>query len=391
MMRLMLGMTQCVLLAALSLTAVGIQAGLTEGISAYDKGHYANALQDLKPEAESGNTVAQYYMGLMFEEAKGLTADAVQARQWYERAARSGHAAAQFRLGRIHADGKGVVADGNKASHWYLQAAGQGNLDAQYSLGVMFKQGKGVPVDVVQAYLWFTRAAAQGLGNAAVQRDYLASRLTPEQKAEADVLLNEARASKESEQRKLEQERLRQAELAAQQKARAAAERKAQQEAARKKAEEAAAQAARDAAEKEAKQKAQQAAIEKAAQEKTRAEQAAKAAASAKQAQAVAQKAQAAKAANNLLEDMFREQFAADANEKAERLRKFNSSESITEAKLLSIVEFKATEDKEGITTVFVKYKMQKLLKGEGEPVTKVTSKWFRARRADEGYELFQD
>jgi hypothetical protein len=70
--------------------------------------------------------------------------------------------------------------------------AEQGDADAQFYLGVMYTNGRGVPQDDVQAYMWFNLSAALGQGEDAVKaRDRVASRLTPDQRAEAQRLARE--------------------------------------------------------------------------------------------------------------------------------------------------------------------------------------------------------
>ena len=76
-------------------------------------------------------------------------------------AAEQGFATAQFRLGQMYADGKGVPKDVVEAARWLRLAAEQGNADAQFKLGLMYALGKGVPKDYVQAYVWMNIGAAQ--------------------------------------------------------------------------------------------------------------------------------------------------------------------------------------------------------------------------------------
>jgi len=70
--------------------------------------------------------------------------------------------------------------------------------EAQYNLGVMYKNGPGLPQDYVQAHMWFNLAASQfpawekdKRGDAVKARDYLASKMTPAQIAEAQKLARE--------------------------------------------------------------------------------------------------------------------------------------------------------------------------------------------------------
>lgn len=79
-----------------------------------------------------------------------------------QKQAESGDANAQFGLGWMYANGKGVPKDAAKAVEWYQKAAAQGIAAAQYSLGSLYAVGEGVPKDWVLAYAWANLAAAQG-------------------------------------------------------------------------------------------------------------------------------------------------------------------------------------------------------------------------------------
>lgn len=368
----------------LLLAASPLFASLTEGTQAYERGQFANALQFLLPLANDGEPVAQYHLGLMYDEGKGVRADPLQARQWYERAARVGYAEAQFRLGRLHADGKGGAADGVQAARWYLLAAGQGHLDAQYSLGTMFKLGRGVPEDPVQAYLWFNRAAEQGLGNAQVQRDFLLAQLSPAQLEEASEVLAGLERDRLEAEREAEQERQRRAREAAERQAAL----QARQEAAQRAREEAARQAAEDAARQESERQArQQAAAEQARAEAERRNREA----AEEQARIAAREAAAADSEREQLQAMFVAGFERDAESAAERLRNFHAGETITPSQLLSLEELNLTEMDDGSSLVYVRYVMQRLQRGEGEPLVREASKWFKVRRGESGFELIDE
>ena len=369
-------------IALLMLLVAGpLHATLAEGIQAYERGQFANALQFLLPLANEGDAVAQHHLGLMYEEGKGVRSDPVQARQWFERAAKVGYAEAQFRLGRLHADGKGVTADGVQAARWYLLAAGQGHLDAQYSLGTMFKLGRGVPADPVQAYLWFDRAAEQGLGNARVQRDFLSEQLSPAQLEEAKAVLGDVERARVDAERAAEQERLRRVQEAAERQA----AQQAREEAARRAREE----ALRRAAEETARQEAD---LQNRQQDQARAERERQAReAAAEQARAAALKSQAANSAREQLQALFVESFTRDAEQAAERLRNFHSGETIVASQVLSVDELNVTEMNDDTSLVYIRYVMQRLQRGEGDPEIKEVSKWFKVRRGDVGFEMVDE
>ena len=59
------------------------------------------------------------------------------ALRWYRLAAEQGDADAQFNLGVMYENGRGVTRDDGDALRWYRLAAEQGLAEAQYNLGAM--------------------------------------------------------------------------------------------------------------------------------------------------------------------------------------------------------------------------------------------------------------
>ena len=80
---------------------------------------------------------------------KGLTAfksgDYATALREFKRLAKQGLAPAQYNLGLMYANGRGVPQDYKTAVKSYRLAAEQGNANAQVNLGYMYNKGKGVP------------------------------------------------------------------------------------------------------------------------------------------------------------------------------------------------------------------------------------------------------
>ena len=95
---------------------------------------YQAALAEIEPLAENGNTDAQYYLGVLYDNGYGVTKDYIEAQKWYQKAAGQGYASAQFNLGYLYAHGQGVKQDYTLAVKWYQKAAVQGDSDAQYNL-----------------------------------------------------------------------------------------------------------------------------------------------------------------------------------------------------------------------------------------------------------------
>ena len=48
---------------------------LQKGVTAYQAGDYATALQEWKPLAEAGDAAAQYNLGYMYDSGKGVLQD----------------------------------------------------------------------------------------------------------------------------------------------------------------------------------------------------------------------------------------------------------------------------------------------------------------------------
>jgi hypothetical protein len=187
------------ILAGLVLTLMltgGAAAGPYEdGVAAYERGDYATALRLWRPLAEQGDANAQSNLGFMYEKGRGVPQDEAEAVKWYRLAAEQGYANAQSNLGFMYEKGRGVPQDDGEAVKWYRLAAEQGLARAQYNLGVMYGGGKGVPQDNVQAYMWFDLSARYLEGverDRTVQiRDIIASKMTPDQIAEAQRLARE--------------------------------------------------------------------------------------------------------------------------------------------------------------------------------------------------------
>lgn len=135
-----------------------------DGLAAYFSGNYAAALRLWMPLVELGDAKAQNNVGILYE------------------------------------NGEGVARDDNEAARLYRLASTKGHADAQLNLGLMYEQGRGVAQDRVRAHMWFSLSAAMSAGSmlwgglgALTARDAVATKLTPEQLAQAQVLARRCR------------------------------------------------------------------------------------------------------------------------------------------------------------------------------------------------------
>ncbi|MCA6064468.1 tetratricopeptide repeat protein, partial [Thalassolituus marinus] len=97
------------------------------------------------------------------------------------------YASAQFNLGVMYANGKGVPKDASQAVTWYRKAVEQGHASAHFNLGVMYANGEGVPKDYVQAAKWFYLGKANGVeADKAIRQ--IESRMSHQQIEQAQAL-----------------------------------------------------------------------------------------------------------------------------------------------------------------------------------------------------------
>jgi TPR repeat protein len=210
---------------------------MDDALAAYQSGDYPKARQIWERLAAQGNADAQYRLGYMYVQEKGVQKNSGELVKWMKLAAENGHCKAPFWIGfdstlgadffthgflwgesakwyRLGADrgdpeaqlylayqyerGEGVLQDYVEAAHWYELAAEQSDDAAQESLADMYKDGRGVQLDFVQAHKWYNIAAtapANTDGNVGERRrkkrDDLATKMTTSQIAEAHRLARE--------------------------------------------------------------------------------------------------------------------------------------------------------------------------------------------------------
>ena len=116
----------------------GLSQALTEGSSAAAKVIFlVSPSSTTKPKtiAQAGNgAIVQGRAEDVQVVQVGKTADFRTAAEWYEKAAGQGYADAQYNLGYMYRNGKGVTKDKAKAVEWYTKAAEQGN---QFAIGAL--------------------------------------------------------------------------------------------------------------------------------------------------------------------------------------------------------------------------------------------------------------
>jgi hypothetical protein len=102
------------------------------------------------------------YLYIFFFFYSSLLASDTQQSFWetYTEALR-GDKMAQFQVGVIYEQGIGVEQNQSIAAHWFEESARQGFVDAQYNIAIMYAAGRGVAADEGLAMMWLSRAAKQ--------------------------------------------------------------------------------------------------------------------------------------------------------------------------------------------------------------------------------------
>ncbi|MEJ2137006.1 MAG: tetratricopeptide repeat protein [Desulfofustis sp.] len=116
--------------------------------------------------ASRGEVDSQFDLGNMYEKGIGTRIDYVQARHWYGKAAAAGHTNASFSLGLMYYEGSGIKKNNKMAFKWFSDAARQGSTPAQYYLGKLYASGSGVRKNYATALQWYSRAADGGFDQA---------------------------------------------------------------------------------------------------------------------------------------------------------------------------------------------------------------------------------
>ena len=109
--------------------------------------------------AVEGSASAQYRIGWMYSQGKGVTSNNGEAVRWFRKAARQGMAQAQFKLAFMYRHGIGVMQSDQEAVAWYRKAADQGFIKAQRVLASMYETGAGAPRNPAEAAKWRQLAA----------------------------------------------------------------------------------------------------------------------------------------------------------------------------------------------------------------------------------------
>jgi TPR repeat protein len=164
---------------------------------------YKESVRLYQLSAELGNAEAQYNLGLMYYNGQGVQQDYKETFKWYRLSAKQGNAkalkwyrlsaeqgdvSAQYDLGVMYEEGRGVPKDFKEAVKWSKLAADQGNALTQNNLSYMYYKGQGVPKDYVLAHMWWNIANSNGHKGDIKFRDIIEKRMSPSQLEKAQEM-----------------------------------------------------------------------------------------------------------------------------------------------------------------------------------------------------------
>src|ERR1700716_4421445 len=100
--------------------AAPVAAGpLEDATGADDRGDYATALRLLRELADQGNARAQFKLGGMYDDGRGVAQNDAEALKWYRLAADQGYGNAQYNLALMYGKGQGVPQNHLEAARWF--------------------------------------------------------------------------------------------------------------------------------------------------------------------------------------------------------------------------------------------------------------------------------
>jgi uncharacterized protein len=136
--KLSLSLAFSILLGGLS-TAQFVRAevkapSLERVVEEIETGNLRKGVRALYRLAKTGDVDAQYMLGVLYDEGRGVRKSDEAAAYWFTMAAEAGNSAAQYEMGLRFDKGNGVQSNWVEAGKWYEKAATSGDKEAEYNL-----------------------------------------------------------------------------------------------------------------------------------------------------------------------------------------------------------------------------------------------------------------
>lgn len=140
-----------------------------QAVALYEKGNYNDAIKKYKASAEQGYVSAQWDLGVIYQNGKGVDINYNEALNWFKKAAKRGDKYSQFNLGYMYYSGQGTPVDKVESFKWYKLAANQGYIDAMYNVAIAYYNGDGITRNLNEAHKYFKLSAQKGMMDAQFQ------------------------------------------------------------------------------------------------------------------------------------------------------------------------------------------------------------------------------
>lgn len=137
------------------------------GVKAFAEGDYKTAAELWLADAYLGSADAQFNIGVLYVEGKGLPKDRTEAVFWFTKAASQGNREAQYNLGHLLLEESDDIDKIRQGIEWWRKSAEAGFPVAQYNYGRALFHGIGTDEDRPGSRQWFERAANGGNEKAA--------------------------------------------------------------------------------------------------------------------------------------------------------------------------------------------------------------------------------
>jgi TPR repeat protein len=127
-----------------------------------------------------------HYMGMMYFNGDSIVfKNNFKAFDCFYKAAQTGMTLSQYYLGLMYLDGLGVEQNYKEAFKWFLKAAEGGYLAAQRNVSIMYIKGEGVDKNIIEAYKWILISIDNGDNGSIEVKDYMEDEMTQEQISKA--------------------------------------------------------------------------------------------------------------------------------------------------------------------------------------------------------------
>lgn len=177
--------------AALAIAAPAA-ADVEQGIDAWLRGDFEEAVRQWRPLAIEGDPDAQFNLGQAYKLGRGVPADLAEAEHWYRRAAAQGHHEAEDNYGlALFQNGRRT-----EALPWLEKSVARGEPRAEYLLGTALFNGDVVTKDWIRGYALVSRASAAGLPQASRALVQMDAYMPLDQRQKAMTLAREIEAGR---------------------------------------------------------------------------------------------------------------------------------------------------------------------------------------------------